>query len=85
MIDAIIEAIFTEVTIFSDTDNAKPFLAKLIAHHYNLLHKNYLKFPQLLGKGIDIASNDVVLLIRNKVEEWLLNLDVTMPKLEKID
>ncbi len=81
MVDAIIETIETEIVVFSRHSDAKPRLGLLIAEHYNLLYKNYKKFPILLGKEIEIDSNDVMLIIRKKVEDKLIELDVTMPKL----
>lgn len=81
MVDAIIETIETEVKAFSDANDTYPFLGHLLAKHYNLLYKNYKKFPTLLGKGVDINSNDVMLIIRKKVEDKLISIDVTMPKL----
>ncbi len=81
MVDAIIEAIQVEVSVFTSEDDSNPLLGKLIAQHYNLLSENYNKMPELLGKGVEKESNDVLMSIKKKVEEKLVKLNVTMPKL----
>ncbi len=75
MIDAIIDAIKCEVTSFSEERHIESLLGKLIVKHFNLLVDNYQKFPQLLGKNVDILSNDVMLVIRKKVEDKLIELN----------
>lgn len=69
MIDAIMDAVESEIVSFSKSNNAYPLFCKTLKDHFNLLYDNYVKFPKTVGNEEDIVSNDVMLTIRRKVAD----------------
>jgi hypothetical protein len=57
----------------------------LLAEQYNLLNFNYRQNTDLLGMGIAMRNNDVMMIIRRKIEDKLFDLDITMPELAPLD
>lgn len=81
MVDAVIEAVQTEVSMFTEETDSNRLLGILLAEQYNLLNKNYRENEELLGMGIAMRNNDVMMIIRRKVEDKLFDLDITIPEL----
>jgi hypothetical protein len=71
--------------MFTEENETYPLLGKLLAEQYNLLNRNYRANTELLGMGIDMRNNDVMMIIRRKVEDKLFDLDITMPKLDSME
>ena len=85
MVDAVIEVIQTEVAMFTEDTETNPLLGMLLAEQYNLLNFNYRQNTDLLGMGIAMRNNDVMMIIRRKIEDKLFDLDITMPELAPLD
>ena len=85
MVDAIMEVVQTEVAMFTEECDKNSLLGILLAEQYNLLNKNYRENEELLGMGIAMRNNDVMMIIRRKVEDKLFDLDITMPELASME
>ncbi|MBO5934610.1 MAG: hypothetical protein J6Q94_03880 [Clostridia bacterium] len=77
MVDAIIFAVEKELNAFMDKSDINPYLAQVIAKHFNLLVDNYNRYPDQLGRGVEISSNDVMNVIRKKAINTIEDLDVS--------
>lgn len=80
MVGAIVDMIYQEVETFCDRKDVKPLVSLLIVKHFKLLVENYKKLPVLLGKGIDIMSNDAVIMIQKKLVETFNYLNIRVPE-----
>lgn len=84
MVDAIICAVSKQMSTFMDKADVNPSLAKFLSEQFNLLVANYLRYPDQLGRGIEISSNDVMNIIRKKVIQTIEELDVSTKFVDSI-